>query len=55
MRRAPGRSDAAAVIQAGADGVAVISSLFAGDGIEARARDLRVRIDSALAARGASA
>lgn len=48
-------SNAAAVIRAGADGIAVISSLFAGDSIEARARDLRHRVDSALAARGPAA
>ncbi|KQU03523.1 thiamine-phosphate pyrophosphorylase [Methylobacterium sp. Leaf469] len=46
-------SNAAAVIAAGADGVAIISALFAGDDVEARARDLRHRVDSALAARGA--
>jgi len=44
-------SNAAAVIGAGADGVAIISALFAGDDVEARARDLRHRVDSALAAR----
>lgn len=48
-------SNAAAVIGAGADGIAVISSLFSGESVEARARDLRFRVDSALAARGASA
>ncbi|WP_375408665.1 thiamine phosphate synthase [uncultured Methylobacterium sp.] len=48
-------SNAAAVIGAGADGVAVISSLFGGDSVEGRARDLRDRIDSALAARGIAA
>ncbi|KQP33461.1 thiamine phosphate synthase [Methylobacterium sp. Leaf100] len=46
-------SNAAAVIAAGADGVAIISALFAGDDVEARARDLRHRVDSALAARAA--
>lgn len=45
-------SNAAAIIGAGAEGVAVISSLFGGDSVEGRARDLRHRIDSALAARG---
>jgi thiamine-phosphate pyrophosphorylase len=45
-------SNAAAVIGAGADGVAVISALFGGEDAEARARDLRHRVDSALAARG---
>ncbi|GBU19259.1 MULTISPECIES: thiamine phosphate synthase [Methylobacterium] len=45
-------SNAAAVIAAGADGIAVISSLFAGSDVEARARDLRARVDAALAERG---
>ncbi|HEX8375457.1 MAG TPA: thiamine phosphate synthase, partial [Geminicoccaceae bacterium] len=45
-------SNAGAVIAAGADGVAVISALYAGDSVEGRARDLRHRIDSALADRG---
>ena len=45
-------SNAAAVIAAGADGVAVISALFGAGDPEARTRDLRQRIDSALAARG---
>ncbi|WP_348645220.1 thiamine phosphate synthase [Methylobacterium sp. BTF04] len=48
-------STAAAVIAAGADGVAVISSLFVGGSVEGQARDLRHRIDSALAARGVAA
>jgi thiamine-phosphate pyrophosphorylase len=48
-------SNAAAVIEAGADGIAVISSLFAGESVEGRARDLRFRVDSALAARGVTA
>lgn len=48
-------SNAAATIVAGADGVAVISALFSGESVEARARDLRHRIDSALAGRRASA
>ncbi|WP_082494439.1 MULTISPECIES: thiamine phosphate synthase [unclassified Methylobacterium] len=46
-------SNCAAVIAAGADGVAVISALFTGDSVEGRAADLRHRVDSALAARGA--
>lgn len=49
-----GSGNAAAVIGAGADGVALISALFTGDAVEARARDLRHRVDSALAARGAA-
>ena len=48
-------SNAAAVIGAGADGVAVISALFAGDSVEGRARDLRDRVDSALAGRRGAA
>ncbi|GJD94016.1 thiamine phosphate synthase [Methylobacterium iners] len=48
-------SNAAATIAAGADGVAVISALFGGDAVEGRARDLRHRIDSALAARKGAA
>ncbi|MGU3537044.1 thiamine phosphate synthase [Methylobacterium sp. A54F] len=44
-------SNAAAVIAAGADGVAVIRALFGADDVEARARDLRDRIDRALQAR----
>lgn len=47
--------NAATVIGAGADGVAVISFLFGGDAIASRAWDLRRRVDSALAARGAAA
>ena len=54
-----GRSSAAAVIGAGADGIAVISALFGPRGldpadVEARARDLRGLVDGALAARGAA-
>ncbi|WP_019903006.1 thiamine phosphate synthase [Methylobacterium sp. 77] len=45
-------SNAAAVIVAGADGIAVISALFSDHDVEARASDLRHRVDSALAARG---
>lgn len=48
-------SNAAAVVAAGADGVALISALFGGDSVEGRARDLRHRVDSALAARGPAA
>jgi thiamine-phosphate pyrophosphorylase len=44
-------SNAAAVIAAGADGVAVIRALFGADDAEARARDLRDRIDRALETR----
>ena len=44
--------NAAETIRAGADGIAVISALFKGDGTEARARTLRARIDAALAQRG---
>lgn len=45
-------SNAAAVIAAGADGVAVISALFGAEAVEGRARDLRARVDAALAERG---
>lgn len=48
-------SNAAAVIAAGADGIAVISALFGAESVAGRARDLRHRVDSALAARGAPA
>jgi thiamine-phosphate pyrophosphorylase len=48
-------SNAAAVIEAGADGIAVITSLFGGESVAGRARDLRFRVDSALAARGVAA
>ncbi len=44
-------SNAASVIRAGADGVALIGALFKGGDTEGRARDLRARIDEALAAR----
>ena len=47
--------NAAAVIAAGADGIAVIASLFSGESVSGRARDLRARVDSALAARGVAA
>jgi len=46
-------SNVAAVIAAGADGVAVIRALFGAESIEGRARDLRARIDAALGERGA--
>ena len=46
-------SNAAAVIAAGADGIAVISALFGAEAVEGRARDLRARVDAALAERGA--
>ncbi|GLS56396.1 thiamine-phosphate synthase [Methylobacterium gregans] len=45
-------SNAAAVIAAGADGIAVISALFGAEAVEGRARDLRARVDAALAERG---
>ncbi|BAQ45139.1 MULTISPECIES: thiamine phosphate synthase [Methylobacterium] len=49
------RSNAAATIGAGADGIALISALFGtGQDVEARARDLRAVVDGALAARGAA-
>ncbi|ACL59826.1 thiamine phosphate synthase [Methylobacterium nodulans] len=49
------RSNAAAVIGAGADGIALVSALFgAPEVVEARARDLRGIVDGALAARGAA-
>lgn len=41
-------SNAAAVIAAGADGIAVISALFGAEAVEGRARDLRTRVDLAL-------
>ncbi|ACA19269.1 thiamine-phosphate pyrophosphorylase [Methylobacterium sp. 4-46] len=47
--------NAASVIGAGADGIALISALFgAPDEVEARARALRQLVDRALAARGAA-
>jgi len=45
-------TNAAAVIGAGADGVAVISALFMAEDVEAAARSLRRIVDEALAARG---
>ncbi|AWN39506.1 thiamine phosphate synthase [Methylobacterium durans] len=47
-------SNAAAVVAAGADGVALISALFGAESVEARARDLRDRVDAALRTRGAA-
>lgn len=47
-------SNAAATVAAGADGIAVISSLFVGGEVEGRARDLRGRVDAALSERGAA-
>ena len=44
--------NAASVIAAGADGVAVITALFGDEPVRQRARDLRGRIDAALEARG---
>lgn len=44
-------SNVAAVIAAGADGVAVIRALFGAESVEGRARDLRARIDAALGER----
>jgi thiamine-phosphate pyrophosphorylase len=48
------RSNLRGVIDAGADGIAVISALFAASDIPAAARELRVAIDDAIAAREAS-
>lgn len=45
-------SNAASVIRAGADGVALIGALFKGGATEAKARDLRARVDEALGQRG---
>ena len=42
------------VIDAGADGIAVISALFAARDVSAAARELREAMDEALAARGSS-
>ena len=47
-------TNAASVIATGADGVAVISAIFATDNAEAAARRLRNAVDGALAARGAA-
>jgi thiamine-phosphate pyrophosphorylase len=38
----------------GADGIAVISAIFAAENVEAAARHLRTTIDGTLAARGAA-
>lgn len=46
--------NAASVIAAGADGVAVITALFGDEPVRQRARDLRGRIDAALDARSAT-
>ena len=46
--------NAPGVVGAGADGVAVIASLFLGPDVEAAARRLRPAVDGALAARGAT-
>ena len=45
-------SNVAAVVAAGADGVAVIRALFGAESVEGRARDLRARVDAALSQRG---
>jgi thiamine-phosphate diphosphorylase len=47
------RTNASAVIAAGADGIAVISALFMARDPEAEARSLRTMVDQALALRGA--
>jgi thiamine-phosphate pyrophosphorylase len=47
-------TNAASVIATGADGVAVISAIFAVDNVEAAARRLRTTVDGTLAARGAA-
>ena len=47
------RCNAAAVIAAGADGVAVISDIFMAEDVEAATRRLRQAVDTALAAKGA--
>lgn len=48
------RANAASVIAAGADGIAVISSLFGVDDVEDAARGLRAAVDRARATRGAT-
>ncbi len=45
-------SNAAAVVAAGADGIAVIRALFGAESIEGRARDLLARVDAVLRERG---
>ncbi len=47
-------TNAASVIAMGADGIAVISAIFAAENVEAAARRLRTTIDGTLAARGAA-
>jgi thiamine-phosphate pyrophosphorylase len=47
------RANAASVIAAGADGIAVISSLFGAEDVQDAARNLRSAVDRARAARGA--
>ena len=44
--------NAGSVVRAGVDGIAVISALFTGGSVEAKALDLRWRVDEALNARG---
>jgi thiamine-phosphate pyrophosphorylase len=46
------RENVAEVIQAGADGVAVIEALFGGSDVQRRAEELRRSLDKALKARG---
>ena len=46
-------TNAASVIAIGADGIAVVSAIFAADDVRQAARRLRSIVDSALAARGA--
>jgi thiamine-phosphate pyrophosphorylase len=46
-------ANAAEVIRAGADGIAVVSALCAAEDPEAAARDLRARVDAALSTRRA--
>ncbi|MCJ2067163.1 thiamine phosphate synthase [Methylobacterium sp. J-088] len=48
-----GPENAAAVVAAGADGVAVITALFGAEPVRQRAQDLRTRIDTALTERAA--
>ena len=47
-------TNAASVIAAGADGIAVISAIFAAENVEAAARRLRRVVDATLAARSAA-
>ena len=46
------RANAAATVEAGADGVAIISALFGAEDVEASARELREIVDAALGRRG---